>query len=145
MFNSRPKPVGLQPRFVLLRHEMEADGGRGDHWDLMLEENGTLLTFELERLPNGPGTVIAKRLADHRMAYLDLEGHVSGNRGHVIRLDRGRYHFVEPTKRVDSEYAFVYHLDGGRLKAEIGFNQPALLLPYGQPLCLSVKQWHIED
>ncbi|MFO1066342.1 MAG: hypothetical protein U0892_20995 [Pirellulales bacterium] len=107
MFNSRPKPVGLQPRFVLLRHEMEADAGRGDHWDLMLEENGTLLTFELERLPNGPGTVIAKRLADHRMAYLDLEGHVSGNRGHVIRLDRGRCRDVDHWRSIPNMPSFT--------------------------------------
>ncbi len=31
------------------------------------------------------------RLKDHRLEYLDYEGHISGNRGQVYRIDRGRY------------------------------------------------------
>ncbi len=46
-------PVGVQPRFALLHHEMDAAGGRFDHWDLMLEHSGTLLTFELTKIPSG--------------------------------------------------------------------------------------------
>lgn len=41
----------------------------------------------------------ALRLADHRPAYLDLEGPVSGGRGHVTRLLRGRYETEEPNPR----------------------------------------------
>jgi len=35
------------------------------------------------------------RIADHRRAYLHLEGPVSGDRGHVKRIDRGVYTLLE--------------------------------------------------
>lgn len=36
-------------------------------------------------------TVPAEQLPDHRLAYLDYEGPVSGDRGAVTRLDSGEY------------------------------------------------------
>jgi hypothetical protein len=36
-------------------------------------------------------TIEAERLADHRLAYLDYEGPVTGNRGNVRRIDVGTY------------------------------------------------------
>jgi hypothetical protein len=36
-------------------------------------------------------TVIVRRIADHRLAYLDYEGAVSGDRGTVRRVDAGTY------------------------------------------------------
>jgi hypothetical protein len=36
-------------------------------------------------------TVVARRIGDHRLAYLDYEGAVGGDRGTVQRVDAGTY------------------------------------------------------
>jgi hypothetical protein len=137
-------PVGIQPRFALLHHAMEAAGGRFDHWDLMLEHSGTLLTFELTRVPSGPTMLDTRRLKDHRMDYLEYEGHISGNRGQVYRIDRGRYRELHIQ---DQSHArrFQYELNGGRLSALIACDQPLFLLPFGQPVQLEVVRWDLHD
>lgn len=76
------------PRFVLLEHRWN-----GVHWDLMLEsaDGRVLHTWALDA-PLAPGRGLpARRLPDHRTAYLDYEGEVSGGRGTVRRVDRGAY------------------------------------------------------
>lgn len=93
------------PRFVLLRHECPPSLGKPSHWDLMLEREGRLLTWSLLTLPAAWGgdaaasdePIAATRLADHRIAYLDYEGPISGDRGAVTRVDRGEYETVEET------------------------------------------------
>jgi hypothetical protein len=80
-------------RFVMLEHS-----GHGPlHWDLMLEQGETLATWRLAARPDvGLGeTIYAERLADHRLAYLDYEGPVSGGRGEVRRIDRGSWRPIE--------------------------------------------------
>lgn len=77
----------------------------------MLESDGVLRTWALAELPrdwqaahertqkthsNCPAlslanNVAAEQLADHRAVYLDYEGEVSDNRGHVIRVAAGTY------------------------------------------------------
>jgi hypothetical protein len=86
------------PRFVLLRHECPPELGKPSHWDLMLEDEGALLTWSLFELP-GPGglAAFATRLDDHRMAYLEYEGPLSGERGSVSRVDAGEFEWVERT------------------------------------------------
>lgn len=137
--------VGLQPRFCLLHHTMEANAGRSDHWDLMLEHNGALVTFELDRLPAGPGLFETKRLADHRLAYLEYEGHISGNRGQVIRLDRGRYHEVDLHESLRTDARFEYHLTGQRLTAVLCANQPVYMFPFAQVIHLRALTWEWHD
>ncbi len=80
------------PRFVVLVHDHPIL-----HWDLMLEKEATLRTWRLEREPGEAGSIAVERLADHRLAYLDYEGPVSGNRGTVRRFDRGDYALIEET------------------------------------------------
>jgi hypothetical protein len=41
------------------------------------------------------GWVAAVELAEHRLAYLDLEGSLSGDRGEVQRWERGDYELVD--------------------------------------------------
>lgn len=41
--------------------------------------------------------IAAKQLQDHRLAYLDYEGPVSGDRGCVQRVDRGLWLPLEQT------------------------------------------------
>ncbi len=75
-------------RFAILHH---TDYGR-EHWDLLLETDETLLTWQLGDSPASakPWPRDATRIADHRKAYLDYEGPVSGNRGSVKTFDRGK-------------------------------------------------------
>jgi hypothetical protein len=87
------------PRFVVLRHELPPDLPRPSHYDLMLEDNGVLRTWACEQLPKLGQTVAAERLPDHRLAYLDYEGPVSG-RGDVTRAVSGEY---EPVTEMANE------------------------------------------
>ena len=105
--------------FVLLRHVCPDEFETPSHWDFMLEADGVLMTWQLRRLPSSwsaalqqravsspttaptpspttsPTTAPAIRLADHRLAYLDYEGPLSGNRGSVRCVDRGTYEVVK--------------------------------------------------
>lgn len=73
--------------FVILHHRQRD----GDHWDLMIEQADGLATWRLDRYPKGETTTIAaRRIHDHRKAYLEYEGELSGGRGSVERVDGGR-------------------------------------------------------
>ena len=77
------------PRFVILEHDHP-----DLHWDLMLEMGDALRTWRLPAPPpDDPRDATA--LGDHRVAYLDYEGPVSGNRGNVKRWDAGTYETVD--------------------------------------------------
>ena len=73
--------------FVILRHE----GVPQPHYDLMFESGagGALATWRSDIWPIDRPTAIT-RLADHRRAYLDYEGPVSNDRGHVRRVAAGQ-------------------------------------------------------
>lgn len=91
------------PRFVLLRHDCPPHY-KPSHWDLMLEIGPVLATWELQRLPpvwaclfggsdSAPESspILATRLPDHRLAYLEYEGPLTGDRGKVERCASGTY------------------------------------------------------
>lgn len=110
-------------RFVLLRHEMQAKENRQSHWDLMLEEPASLLTFELTSLPapveSSLGCVHqARRLADHRREYLDYEGELSGGRGRVTRIASGE---ALRSRGVTWTNSIRYRLNSPALQAEFEF------------------------
>lgn len=65
------------------------------HWDLMLESEGVLWTWALPELPRANISVHCERLADHRIAYLDYEGPISGDRGEVRRVMSGEFNFED--------------------------------------------------
>jgi hypothetical protein len=81
--------------FVILRHETTAGSERPSHWDWMFQEGEALVTWAAEVWPQAGQPVVARHLPDHRLAYLDYEGPVSGNRGHVVRVDRGQYRIAD--------------------------------------------------
>ncbi len=72
------------PRFVILTHDWPFP-----HWDLMLEEEGKLLTWRLLDEPRLGDPLRIEKSADHRLEYLDYCGPVSGNRGAVDHWDSG--------------------------------------------------------
>ncbi|HUY93483.1 MAG TPA: DNA polymerase ligase N-terminal domain-containing protein [Pirellulales bacterium] len=98
------------PRFVILRHDCPPGYQRDLHWDFMLEADGVLKTWALSQEPAGQSEIAAEMLADHRLAYLDFEGPVSGGRGTVSRWDRGTYRLVS---RQEGEW--IVELLGERL------------------------------
>lgn len=63
---------------------------RVSHFDLMLEFGDSLRTWELLRLPTQGEKCTVRRLPDHRLHYLDYEGPLTENRGHVIGWERGK-------------------------------------------------------
>ena len=94
------------PRYVILQHET-ADG---QHFDFMLETGGALKTWTLPQPPISGVEMDAVALPDHRLAYLDYEGPISGGRGSVTRWDRGTYE-VE----CQSELELIVRLSGEKL------------------------------
>jgi hypothetical protein len=83
------------PRFVVLQHETPSDYHRRTHFDLMLESAGALKTWAMDSAPIAGSPAMAERLADHRIAYLNYEGEISGGRGSVRRIDHGEYTLLE--------------------------------------------------
>lgn len=99
------------PRFVVLRHEFPRDHARAPHWDLMLEWGPALRTWAMASEPLSASEIEADPLPDHRLAYLDYEGPVSGDRGCVARWDAGDYRLESGT-----EEEVRVHLSGRRLR-----------------------------
>jgi hypothetical protein len=71
----------------------------------MLESNAQFLRF------SSTNTCEVERLADHRLAYLDYEGPVSGDRGIVRRLDTGTF--------CSGEKPLTYELTGQLIHGKI--------------------------
>lgn len=94
------------PRYVVLEHAHP----RGRHWDFMLEMGGALATWTLTEPPDTSGPIPAEALPDHRLAYLDYEGPVSGDRGSVARWDQGTFEIER-----QSAAELVVSLHGKRL------------------------------
>ncbi len=115
----------MPTQYVILHHKMDG----GEHWDLMLERGEVLLTWQLLREPVAPVSsrcdsqaenpshtrshlpIPARRIGDHRKAYLDYEGPISGGRGHVRRVDAGTVEFEQLTAS-----RCVVDLHGDRLR-----------------------------
>lgn len=108
-------------RFVILRHHLPAELPRSSHWDLMLEWTGVLLTWSLDQLPAAAQVQEARQLSHHRLAYLEYEGPISGNRGEVTRWDAGVYRWLTemPGSPDDIPDTLRCHLLGQRLRGTL--------------------------
>jgi hypothetical protein len=97
-------------RWALLLHELPDASW---HFDWLIQPNDTdrqapLVAFRMAVSPIDPAIVAfpALRIADHRPAYLDYEGEVSGNRGRVRRVAQGEANLLQDGA------AFVVVLNG---------------------------------
>jgi hypothetical protein len=95
--------MARMPRFVILEHDHPHL-----HWDLMLEVGPSLKTWRLPAPPSADPRA-ATPMGDHRLAYLDYEGPVSGGRGTVTRWDAGSYQRLP-----GAEPAWTIELEGTR-------------------------------
>ncbi|HYV34210.1 MAG TPA: DNA polymerase ligase N-terminal domain-containing protein [Gemmataceae bacterium] len=92
-------------RYVILQHDHPFL-----HWDFMLEAGPALRTWRLASPPSVGVVIEATAIGDHRIAYLDYEGPLTGNRGAVVRWDFGEFEKME-----QSEQRWVVRLHGMRL------------------------------
>ena len=76
------------PRFAILAHDHPAP-----HWDLFLEAGPVLRSWRLAAPLISGVAVAAEPTPEHRLAYLDYEGPVSGGRGTVTRVDTGTFSY----------------------------------------------------
>jgi len=75
----------------------------------MIEQTGALTTWRLASPPDEQAVDMpqpARKLAHHRLAYLDYEGPVSGGRGCVARYDRG---MCDQTVGADGAVLVTFH------------------------------------
>ena len=84
------------PRYVILYHQQSSPKADLTHWDLMLENDGTLRTWQIHQQPIADQQLPATPLPDHRLDYLQYEGPVSGDRGHVSQWDSGTFEGALP-------------------------------------------------
>jgi len=61
----------------------------------MLQQGEILRTWRLAQPPDVEGPIDSEPLPDHRLAYLDYEGPVSGGRGTVQQWDAGTSEIIE--------------------------------------------------
>lgn len=106
--------IERMPRFVVLWHEMPPSSNRASHYDFMLERGATLRTWTIIALPAQGATVEGQSLDNHRLDYLDYEGPVSGDRGHVTPFDRGTYRVSRETDDM-----LVVDLRGEKLRGRL--------------------------
>jgi DNA polymerase Ligase (LigD) len=96
-------------RFVVLEHQWN-----GVHWDFMLEAGDCLRTWAVDAPIIAEVTLPARGLPNHRRAYLDYEGPVSGQRGSVRRVAEGTFQTIVWS----DEYVRV-RLSGAQLVGEV--------------------------
>jgi hypothetical protein len=69
------------------------------HWDFMLELNGILQTYRLDRAPDEALhlAVNATKIFDHSLKFLTYQGPVNKGRGNVRITESGTYKIVHQT------------------------------------------------
>ncbi len=98
-------------RFVVQEHTTV----EGVHWDLMLEQDGVLITFRLEQEPAEvlAHEVRAVKIFDHPLRFLAYEGPVQKGTGKVRIIDSGVYSSPDRTENL-----WALTMDGCVLKGD---------------------------
>jgi bifunctional non-homologous end joining protein LigD len=104
-------------RFVIQRHKRQ---GEAVHWDLMLEKNRILETYQVTLPPEewGDEPVEAVKIFDHPLKFLTYEGSVNKGKGKVKITDTGTYEIL-----MENENERRIELAGRVLKGEIQFRR----------------------
>ena len=104
------------PTYVVLYHEMPPNHDRTSHWDFMLERELSLATWALPNEPADASVAIAAatQLKDHRLDYLEYEGPISRNRGHVTQWDKGEFDWL-----LDADSRIQVRVCGERLRGQV--------------------------
>ena len=89
------------PRFVVQQHFRDKEDW---HYDLMLECGQSLLAFSCGTPPDNTIGLpcLVRQLPDHRPAYLEYEGEISGGRGWCEIYDRGTFEWIDPPCPADA-------------------------------------------
>jgi len=108
-------------RYAILHHKLPDS----EHWDLLLEQDQALATWQLLAKPTGPGAlpIIAMRIADHRKKYLVYEGPLANQGGVVTRFDHGNFRTLQR-----DEQRWLISLSG-----QVLFGRFCLVQPPDQP------------
>jgi len=85
----------------------------------MFEKGDLLRTWAVREIPPLGTWIDADLLPDHRAAYLDYEGPISGDRGTVSRWDDGTFEWLDET---ESEIEIA--LSGKHLACTARFRHP---------------------
>jgi hypothetical protein len=90
-------PISERLPTVLLRHDLP-DGTHHFDWMLARGADGPLRTFRVGvDISRDAQPFSAEPIGDHRRAYLEYEGVVSGGRGRVTRVARGEWECLTET------------------------------------------------
>ena len=89
-------------RFTILEHDHPFL-----HWYLLIQDGNVLTACRLLQRPKAGCWIEAEALPDHRLMYLDYEGPVSNNRGHVVQFTTG---VLEPLPALDAGDVQSYNL-----------------------------------
>lgn len=90
---SDPQDQTSNHRYAILTHDHPFF-----HWDLLLRVGEVAWTWRLLDDPHTTPQTRADRIGDHRLMYLDYEGPVRGDRGHVTQFDSGMYEILAQTE-----------------------------------------------
>jgi len=85
-------------RFSVSRHQTNSASARPNHYDLFLETEDCLWTWEWLDLPATCPKGWCRRLPNHRKVYLDHSGPISGDRGTLTPFLRGHLVWKEVTE-----------------------------------------------
>lgn len=104
-------------RFVVQEHSTAREGV---HWDLMIEQGPSLMTFRLELGPEAIGgePVPAVRIFDHDLRFLTYEGPVQKGTGRVRIVDCGQCLDFHPEKEL-----LTFLLQGQVLNGDVELRQ----------------------
>ncbi|MFM8172722.1 MAG: hypothetical protein ACKN81_04195 [Pirellulaceae bacterium] len=85
-------------RFSVSRHQTNSASARPNHYDLFLETEECLWTWEWLDTPATCPKGWCRRLPDHRKVYLDHAGQISGDRGTLTPVIQGHMIWKEVTE-----------------------------------------------
>ena len=101
-------------RFAVLKHVRQTD----IHWDLLLQlpDRPLLATWQIRVDPAAwkrqLHAIPAIAISDHRLIYLDFQGEISGDRGHVTHTDGGLFKLLRAEENFISGYLQGRNLNG---------------------------------